>query len=112
MAITTDTAPSRYRITSAGTSNPGTAFGCNQMLAGMIHGISDSSCQLIPPPFSSSVCGSCIKTSGLYLLGPVCGEFQFRRQLGCEISRCNVAARNMTEGLRLAVEVRHSVRPA
>lgn len=42
----------------------------------------------------------------------VCGEFQFRRQLESEISRCNVAARNMTQVLRLAVEVHHSVRLA
>ena len=30
----------------------------------------------------------------------------------CEISHCNVAARHMTEGLRLAVRVRHCVQPA
>jgi hypothetical protein len=39
-------------------------------------------------------------------------EFQFRQQMGCEISHCNVAARHMTEGLRLAVRVRHCVQPA
>ena len=42
----------------------------------------------------------------------VCVEFQFRRQLESEISRCNVAARNMTQVLRLAVEAHHSVRRA
>ena len=34
------------------------------------------------------------------------------RQLGSEISRCNVAARNMTQVLRLAVGARCSVEPA
>jgi hypothetical protein len=32
-------------------------------------------------------------------LSPVCGEFQFMRQLGSEIRRCSVAASDMTEGL-------------
>jgi hypothetical protein len=35
-----------------------------------------------------------------------------RRRLGSEIMRCNVAARNMTQVLRLGVEVRHSGQPA
>jgi hypothetical protein len=39
-------------------------------------------------------------------------EFQFRRQLGSEISRGSVAASDMTQGLRLAVRVRHCVQPA
>jgi hypothetical protein len=43
---------------------------------------------------------------------PVRVEFQFRQQMGCEIRHCNVAARHMTEGLRLAVRVRHCVQPA
>lgn len=43
---------------------------------------------------------------------PVRIEFQFRRQLESEISRCNVAAKYMTQVLRLAVRVRHSVEPA
>jgi hypothetical protein len=42
----------------------------------------------------------------------VCVEFQFRRQLGSEISRCNVASRYMIQVWRLAVRVRHSVQPA
>ncbi len=36
---------------------------------------------------------------------PVCGEFQFMRQLGSEIRRCSVAASDMTEGLLLEEEV-------
>ena len=43
---------------------------------------------------------------------PVCVEFQFRRQLGSEISLCNVAARNMTQVLPSAVGARRSVEPA
>ena len=50
--------------------------------------------------------------AGLYDLPRVCVEFQFRRQLGSEISLCNVAARNMTQVLRLVVGVRRSVEPA
>jgi hypothetical protein len=42
----------------------------------------------------------------------VCVEFQFRRQLGSEISRCNAAARNMSQVLRLAVGVCRSFQPA
>ena len=48
----------------------------------------------------------------MILLDPVCVEFQFRRQLGSEISLCNVAARNMTQVLPLAVGARRSVEPA
>jgi hypothetical protein len=42
----------------------------------------------------------------------VCGEFQFMRQLGFEISRCSVAASDMTEGLRLEEKLRRCVEPA
>jgi len=42
---------------------------------------------------------------------PVCGEFQFMRQLVSEIRRCSVAASDMTEGLRLEEEVRRFVEP-
>ena len=48
----------------------------------------------------------------LFRVEPVCVEFQFRRQLGSEISPCNVAARNMTQVLPLAVGARRSVEPA
>jgi hypothetical protein len=50
--------------------------------------------------------------SNCTVLTPVCVEFQFRRQLGSEISLCNVAARNMTQVLPLAVGARRSVEPA
>ncbi len=43
---------------------------------------------------------------------PVCGEFQFMRQLGSERGCCSVAASDMTEGLRLEEEVRRCVDPA
>jgi len=43
---------------------------------------------------------------------PVCVEFQFRRQLGSEISRCNVGAKNMNQVLPLAVGAGRSVEPA
>jgi predicted acylesterase/phospholipase RssA len=47
-----------------------------------------------------------------YLYGDTClCRFQFRRQLGSEISRCNAAARNMSQVLRLAAEVCHSSQP-
>jgi hypothetical protein len=42
----------------------------------------------------------------------VCVECQFRRQLGSEIGLCNGAARNMTQGLPLAVGARRSVERA
>jgi len=43
---------------------------------------------------------------------PVRVEFQFRRQLASEISRCSVVASDMTQGLLLGVRVRHCVQPA
>jgi hypothetical protein len=42
-----------------------------------------------------------------HLFLPVRVEFEFRRQLGSEISRCNVASSYMIQVLRLAVGVRH-----
>ena len=54
----------------------------------------------------------CVTCGRNFITDPVCVEFQFRRQLGSEISLCNVAARNMTQVLPLAVGARHSVQPA
>ena len=48
----------------------------------------------------------------LFSIDRVCGEFQFMRQLGSEISRCSVAASDMTEGLRLEEEVRRCIEQA
>ena len=43
---------------------------------------------------------------------PVRVELQFKRRLESEISRCSVAASDMTQVLRLDVRVRHCVQPA
>jgi len=49
---------------------------------------------------------SCAKTAE-----PVCGEFQFTRQLGSEISHCNAVATDMSRGVRAEVWVRHCAAP-